>query len=77
MHSNNEVVRNNASLYNAIAQETGRDANVGIIRETFFLSMLHGANHSPLYATSGDYTCNDIRSFNVAAEAISGSFAPD
>jgi hypothetical protein len=29
-------------------------------RETFFLSMLHGANHSPLYATRGDYTCNDI-----------------
>ena len=27
---------------------------------SFFLSMLHGANHSPLYATSGDYTCNDI-----------------
>ena len=55
-----KIFLNNASLYNAIAQETGRDANVGTIRETFFLSMLHGANHSPLYATSGDYTCNDI-----------------
>ena len=55
-----KIFLNNTSLYNAIAQETGREAYTGTVRETFFLSMLHGANHSPHYATSGDYTCNDI-----------------
>lgn len=55
-----KIFLNNASLYYAITQGTGHDANPGTIRETFFVSMLQGAKHAAQYATKGDYTCNGV-----------------
>jgi len=55
-----KIFLNNAALYNAISQETGHQSHLGTVRETFFLSMLHGANHTPHYSTHGDYICNDV-----------------
>lgn len=46
----------NPNLYSSINQEIGHTAQVGTIRELFFLKMLKNAGHVPHYSKTGDFT---------------------
>jgi len=54
-----KIYLDNPNLYSAIAEEVGHSAQLGTVREIFFINMMRGAGENIFYSNTGDFIVGD------------------